>query len=102
MREAKDDSETEFQHDSGSETVESRSRETVAKVIDEETNPSAEHQWSKSQQEAHDDTQPGQDHSASSAQERPTDSLKNQHQRAAVCKKIFTTFSSLVGRKKAL
>ena len=94
VREAKDESNADIQRESALKIEETRSRETAAKVMDEETKPSAEQQCRKSQQEALVDTQLGQDHSSSSAQQAQTDNLKVQHQ-CAVCKKTFTTSSSL-------
>ena len=94
VREVEDESNADSQRESTLKIEETRSRETAAKVTDEEPKPSAIHQCSKSQQEALDDTQLGEDYSASSAQQAQTDSLKVQHQ-CAVCKKTFTTSSSL-------
>ena len=61
VREAKDESEADVRRESASGTEVTGTRETAAKVMDEETEPSAEHQGSESQEKAHDDTQFGRD-----------------------------------------
>ena len=105
VQEAKDESEADIQPESALKVEETRSKETGSKVMDEETKRSADHdheyESSKSEQEAHDDTQLGQDHSARSVQQEPTNTvmIKNQHQ-CDVCKKIFTKSSSLLQHQR--
>ena len=96
VREAKEESEADLRRDSSLEIQETWDRETVAKVVDEETSTSAVHQWINvvGQQEAHIDRPLGEDHSAGSAQEGQADSVERQHQ-CDVCKKIFMSPSQL-------
>ena len=61
-RDERNESQADIQPDSALEIEETPSRKTAAKVMDEEIKRSAEHQM------VSDDTQLGQDHTASSAQ----------------------------------
>ena len=92
VREAKDEGEADIQHES--DTEETPSGETAAKVMDGKTYPSAEHPGSESREEADDDTQLGRGHSASSAQQGPTDTVEKQYP-CDVCKKVFMTGAEL-------
>ena len=72
-RDEKNESQADIHRDSALEIEETPSRKTAAKVMDEETKRSAVHQ------KASDDTQLGQDHTASSAQQRTTDTVEMQY-----------------------
>ena len=68
-RDERDESQADIQPDSALEMEETPSRKTAAKVMDEETK----------RQKVSDDTQLGQDHTASSAQQRTTDTVEKQY-----------------------
>ena len=94
VQESKDESGADVRRDSASQIEETGSMEMAGKVTHEEIKISAYQPWILvlSQQEALDDTQLGQDHSASSAQQGPTDTVKKRY-RCGVCKKTFTSLS---------
>ena len=96
VQESKDESEADMRCYSASEIEETRSMEMAAEVTEEEIKISTYDQWIDviSQQEAVDETPLGQDHSASSAQQGPTDTVNKQH-RCDVCKKVFMALKNL-------
>ena len=94
VQESKDESEADMRCDAALECEETGSMEMAGKVTGEEIKASAYHQWIivVIQLEDDDETPPGHDHSTSSAQQGPTDTVKRQY-RCRVCKKIFTSLS---------